>query len=199
MKKIAILVIGIALIFATGFLYIMLNRTSQGFTQAERDKALTALLGRKLKLTDTKTDPDYTEYKGKYLSFSYPSNTKPFDDQNKSDGPYYSKSSLDGYIASSENPFLWMSVQVYKADQGGLEDYSAIRVRELDPNTYQKSDVVINGVKGLLFIKTGASIGKQKEAFCLVNEKIYMILVQSSSEDLLNTVFNKITSTIKFY
>ena len=201
MKKIVILIVATVAILGAIFAYIMINRSAKGLSETERNAYLTKLLGRKLNLTGKTTQKEYTTYNGKYVSFIYPKDAQPFDDQNKPGAPYYAKNSLDGFVFSLGNPFLWGSVQVVPNTSGTdrLEDYSGIRVRLLDPNTYKESPVVVGGNKGLLFDKFDVSSGTEKIAFFLVNNRIYTVYVQGNSKEDLETLFNKMLTSLKIY
>lgn len=200
MKKILILIISIIAVFILIFAYIMLNKSSQGLSQAEKESALSKLLGRKLNSGDKSVGNVYIQYNGKYVSFVYPKDANPFDEQNKPGGAYFAKSSLETFVFSLSNPFIWASVQVLPNTSGtnNLEDYSGIRVRQLDLSTYKQSSIEINGYKGLLFDKAEITSGTEKTAFFLVNNRIYTVYVSSTNKNNLKTIFDRILSSLKF-
>jgi hypothetical protein len=200
MKKILILIIIIFLVILAVFAYIMLNKSAQGLSQAQRDAALAKLLGRKLNLSDKAPSKEYIPYKGKYVSFMYPKDATPFDEQNKPEGAYFAPNALESFTFSLSNPFLWASIEVLPMNTGtkSLEDYSGIIVRKLDPNTYKQSNISIAGKKGLQFDKKTVSSGSDKAAFFLVNSRIYVVYVSGSSANDLLILFNKLTSSLKF-
>ncbi len=200
MKKILVLTIIIIFIFAAAFAYIMLNKSAKGLSQAERDAALSNLLGRKLNLSDKVVQKDYVLHNGKYVSFIYPKDAKPFDEQNQPGGPYYSKDALENFTFSLQSPFLWGSIRVLPNTPGmsRLEDYSGIRVRRLDPNNYKESEITINGVKGLQYESINISSNTKKEAFFYLNNRIYFVLSEGNSKSDLVNLFEKVVGSLKF-
>jgi hypothetical protein len=198
MKKILFLVIVILSVVV--FAFVLLNKPPKSMSKAEQEAALTKLLGRKLNLSDKPVQKEYGLFKGKYVSFAYPNDAKPFDDQNKPEGAYFDKTALESFTFSLESPFRWVSVSVSPMPKGlnGLEEYPAIRVRQLDPTTYKQSEIISNGNKGLQYETPDNSSGTEKEAIFEVNNRIYTIHVQGGSKDGVANLYNRIISSLKF-
>lgn len=200
MRKILIVIIIAVFVIIAAF-FILLNQPGPKMSKAEQDAALTNLLGRKPNLTDSASVPkQYVQFNGKYVSFVYPSDAKPFDDQNKPTGAYFDKSALESFTFSLDNPFMWVSVSVSPSPVGmtRLEDNPAIRVRQLDPGTYKQSEITLGDNKGLQYEKPSSFAGTEKEAFFEVNNKFYMVLVSGSNQDDVVSLYNKILSSFKF-
>jgi hypothetical protein len=200
MKKILIVII-IAVVVIVAAFFILLNQPGPKMSKAEQDAALTNLLGRKPNLTGSASSPkQYIQFNGKYVSFVYPTDAKPFDDQNKPAGAYFDKTALESFTFSLQSPFMWVSVSVSPVPSGmtRLEDNPAIRVRQLDPGTYKQSAITIDGNKGLQYDKPSSFAGTEKEAFFSVNNKFYMVLVSGSNQDNVVSLYNKILSSLKF-
>lgn len=194
------MIAAVLLVLIAVLAFIMFNTPPKGMPKAEEEAALTKLLGRKLNLSDKPVQKEYILFNGKYVSFMYPADAKPFDEQNKPEGAYFDKTALESFTFSLESPFLWVSVSVLPLPSGvnSLGDYSGIRVRQLDPATYKQSEISLSGNNGLQYEKPESSAGTEKEAFFDVNKRIYMVHVQGSNKDNVVSLYAKIISSLKF-
>lgn len=197
MKKLFVAIILILIAAFAFIIFIVLNRQTRVLSQAEKEKALANILGRKPVLSDSAAKVKYTEFKGKYISFMYPENAQRFEGAEK-EGPYFDKTALESFTFSLSNPFLWTIIEVIPAPAGvyKLEDYSGVRGRQFDPG-YKQSTVSANGQTGLEFNRAGNS-GIEKTAIFFLNGKIYSFSVQGGDSKAVDSLFIKIISSLKF-
>lgn len=78
---------------------------------------------------------------------------------------------------------------------GGLEDYPAVRLREVR-SEYKRAKLIIDGVAGLAYFRTGQEA--EKSGFFLKNGKIYTISISGVNSEEVEKLFDEIISSVSF-
>jgi hypothetical protein len=175
--------------------FLVLNHSAKSLTQAEKEAALTNILGRQPILTNN--EPTGTvQYKGKYATFSYPAKAVVY--TYKDPNIVKNKSELEMFSFDINNPRLIFNFSV--SDNSGsiadAKDISGAIFRENQVNGYSQSELSINGAKGPVFAKQGAQA--EKTGFWLVNNKLYTFSVTGSDYEEVVNLFDAITASLEF-
>lgn len=197
MKKIGIALLLIFILAVILVVINFLNQPSKQMTAAEKEAAIAKLLGRKPNLTTSDAPTGDKEYKGKYISFMYPeAATTKKQLLNGEEIPY---TGLELFIFGLENPKLTTYVEVIEAPQNvlSINDYPAVKLRQIQANIYEQKDVFIGNTQGLVFDKK-SNMGFEKTAFFLVDKKVYSFSIQSPDSKTIEELFNNIIASAKF-
>ena len=185
----------LAVVLISGFL--ILNHQAKPLSEADKEKALTNLLGRPVVLKEKKVATGNTFHQGKYVSFYYPAAAIVFTP--KYNGKPYPSSNLEDFFLSlGDNPRTDVTTSVVAPSSliVHLEDYPAVRFRQSEPGIYQQSTISAGLETGLSFTKTEG--GFEKTAFFMVNGRIYIFSVQNGDTKTATDLYNEIVSTAKF-
>jgi len=200
MRKVILLIFTIFIVLGVVFAFFILNRPAKELTQAEKEKVLTQIVGRKLNLTGNDIPTGDITYKGKYSSFIYPAAGKIYhqivNGKEAKDG-----GALDYFSFDLNDPSVNVVTEVISAPASAISvsDYPAVSLRKTQHNAYKEVVIQTNtGVGGIGFNKQDET-GFEKTGFFLINGKIYSFSVKSADEKLLNEVFGKLISSLKFY
>ena len=197
MKKIIIFLL---VVFATIFLaiaFFIINQPSKQLTDAEKEKALVDLLGRKVNTGDKDVPKGDTEYRGKLYSFSYPKSATVA--QRLFNGTPVPETGLESFIIQMNSPKMSLFTQAIEVPitVQNLEDYPGVRLRETQSNLYEKSKVTAGEVRGLVFVKDDLS-GYEKTAFFYLKSVVYSFSFQGSDSKAVNELFLKVMGSLKF-
>jgi len=193
MKKIilALFLIVIAIFFIAVFL--ILNRSSRGLTDAEKAQDLSKILGRPVVLKDKTVVTGDILYKGKYYSFLYPEAATKYSANADKD------TSLESFRFDLGSPHIYIVTEANVATPGQklLDDNSGVRLREVQSTIYQQATISAAGQSGLAFSKNNVD-GVEKSGFFLVNGKYYSISLVGSDKSAIDDLFTKIITSLKF-
>lgn len=197
MKKFIIALFLIAILASVFWLFYFLNKPLKEMSEAQKEAAIAKILGRKPNLSTKDAPTGNTEYKGKYILFSYPAGATI--KKQMLNGQEVVYKGLELFMFGLENPKLNASIEVINAPENitSINDYPSVRLRQIQSNLYQDSDVFVGNEKGLAFTKQ-SSTGFEKTAFFFLKGKIYSFSLQSPDSKKLEEVFNDIIASVKF-
>ena len=195
MKKIFILISTILFVIAVYFIFF--NSPPKSLSSQQRQKALSGILGRNPVLNVNTATGDVL-YKGKYMSFMYPAAANIYKRTVNGRQVQYS-GDLDYFSFDTQSPRLTLVSEVIQAPKSVLSvnDYPAVRLRQIESGTYHQSQLTADSQNGLAFDKGGSS-GFEKTGFFYLNSKIYSFSVTGSDSKNVQDLFNKIMTTLKF-
>lgn len=197
MKKPFSVVLFILLIIAIIVGFNILNSKGKPLTEAQKNQALTNILGRKPNLTDSVVKGNKT-YKSKYISFLYPAQATIYTyiDPNIKNDPNV----LDIFSFDISNPRLVFNYSAisYTNSVAKVSDIPDVRLRQLESNSYVQSTAFAGGVEGLGFEKTDETGTIEKTAFFLVNGRSFSFSLQGSDSKGIENLYNLILQSLKF-
>lgn len=177
--------------------FMLLNRSADPLTQSEKQQALSKILGRPVVLKEKKVATGDILYKGKYISFLYPSAaeiTTP-----KVNGIPVLSSDLENiYFSVGDSSRINATITISRASSAetSIVDDPAVRLRQLQKDLYKQTEVTVDGQRGLEFEKNDQVI--EKIAFFFINNKIYTFAVDGSDRKSMTDLYNKIILSLKF-
>ncbi len=194
MKKFIVLGLIILVVIGIIFLFNILNSSSKSLSQAEKETAIAKILGRKPNLTDDAPKGD-TQYKGKYVSFMYPTKAKTYTyiDTNFAQN----ESLLETFSFDIYNPRLIFNFSIVEntANLRDVSEISGVKLRQDKTRGYKQVELTIDGHKGLVFEKDGNQ--PEKTGFFIVNNKVYSFSVTGNSfKDVVGLFDNLVKTTI---
>lgn len=197
MKKVVLIVLFLIIAIAVFSVFMVLNRSVKPLSEAERQQALTKILGRKINLTEKSAPQGELQYKGKYMSFVYPSSAEII--VSTINGKVLEKSGLEQFSFSFDSPKIFVFIEVIQTNSNvlTLTDYPGVRLRQAQPEIYKQASIVADNQQGLSFEKHDNS-GFEKTAFFFVNGKIYSFSVMGGNLKAVGALFNKIVLSVKF-
>jgi len=197
MKKIVLVALFLVVVIAVFSVFMVLNRTTKPLSEEEKQQALTKILGRRLNLTEKAPSQEYIQYKGKYVSFAYPSSAEKI--TSIINGKEQEKSGLEQFSFNFDSPKVYTFFEVIQANSNELTltDYPSVRLRQVQSEIYSEASVTADNRQGLSFEKHDNS-GFEKTAFFFVNGRIYSFSVMGGDLKAVETLFNKLISSIKF-
>lgn len=197
-KKILFILLIIVVILASISVYIFLNYPSKNMSEAEKEAALTNILGRKPNLSEKQVAKGNFTYKGKYVSFLYPAAGSVYiprvNGQVQKDNW-----NLDSFNFDLDNPHTTVLVTVSQAPGGvtSINDYPGVRLRQIQSGTYQQKDVFADNHSGFVFNRQDNS-GFEKTAFFYLNNRIYIFSIIGIDLKAVEDVFKTIITSAKF-
>ncbi len=175
--------------------FLVLNHATKSLNEAEKQSALTNILGRQPILSDN-TPTGNKQYGGKYANFIYPAKAViyPYKDPNI----VKNKSELDMFSFDISSPRLVLNFSVSDNSSSiiGIKDDSGAIFRANIINGYLQSSLSVSGSKGLVFAKAGEQ--PEKTGFWLFNNRIYTLSVTGSDYQEVVNLFDNITASLKF-
>jgi len=195
LSRIIIIALLILLAVVSLTVFLILNHSAKSLTQAEKEAALVNILGRKPILTNNEATGTVV-YNGQYASFSYPAKAVIY--TYKDPNIVKNKSELEMFSFDINNPRLILNFSV-SSNSGSLvdaKDISGAIFRENQANGYSQSELLINGAKGLVFVRQAAQA--EKTGFWLVNDKLYTLSVTGSDYQEVVNLFDVIAISLKF-
>ena len=197
MKKFVFIILILIIILAGFSVFVVLNRSTKPLSEAEKQQALTKLLGRKINLTEKVAPQGDTQYKGPYTSFTYPASAKIITPI--INGKIQEKPGLDQFSFSFDSPSIYAFIAVLKANANvlTLTDDPSVRLRQAQPEIYKQTSITTDKQQGLSFEKHDNS-GFEKTAFFFVNGRIYSFSVMGGNLKSVEALFNKIVLSVKF-
>lgn len=197
MKKIVLIVLFLIIVLAGFSVFMVLNRSTKPLSEAEKQQALTKILGRKINLTEKVAPQGELQYKGKYVSFVYPASAKQIVPM--INGKVQEKSGLDQFSFSFDSPSIYTFIEVIQANSNvlTLTDYPSVRLRQVQSEIYNQTSIAADNQQGLSFEKHDNS-GFEKTAFFFVNGRIYSFSVMGGDLKAVEALFNKIILSVKF-
>ena len=176
--------------------FIILNRPSNGLTEAEKQAALSKILGRPLVTKEKYIPTGNTVYKGQYASFAYPEAAEIF--VPKVDGSPMKTGNLEDFDLDLGDPRIHLVSSVAQVSSStALEDLPSIRLRQDQSSNYKQIKITAGGKDGLLF-ESSDSEGNLKTAFFLVNSKVFIFSVSGADSKRIDALSSQIFSTLKF-
>jgi hypothetical protein len=190
-----ILLVIIIIVFVAAF--IILNRSATPLTEAEKQQALTKILGRPVVLNEKKVPIGDILYKGKYISFLYPAAAE-INTPQINGIPIESKNLEDFYFSVGEDPRIYATITVSQASpvEASITDDPGVRLRQSQKDIYKQTEVTVDGQHGLSF-ETGDQV-IEKIAFFFINNRIYTFSVSGSDRKSMTDLYNKIILSLKF-
>lgn len=166
-------------------------------SEVEKEAAIAKILGRKPNLMGKNVPIGDVEFKGKYISFMYPAAAT--ERKQLLNGEELSYTGLELFIFVLENPKLTANVEVINAPQNiiSINDYPGVKLRQIQSNIYNQTDVFVGNARGLAFDKQTNS-GYEKTGFFFLNNKIYSFSVQSPDSKAAEELFSKVIASLKF-
>jgi hypothetical protein len=175
--------------------FLILNHSSKSLNEAEKEAALTNILGRQPILNDN-TPVGNKQYNGKYASFIYPAKAVIY--TYKDPNIVKNKSELDMFSFDISSPRLVLNFAVSdnSSSIADIKDDSGAIYRADKANGYSQSKVAVSGSKGLVFAKAGEH--PEKTGFWLFNNRIYTLSITGSDYQEVVNLFDSITASLKF-
>lgn len=197
MKRIVLIVLLLIIALFVLSVFMILNRSTKPLSEAQKQQALTKILGRKINLTEKAAPQGDLGYKGTYISFVYPASAKIIVPM--INGKVQEKSGLDQFSFSFDSPSIYTFIEVVKANSNvlSLTDYPSVRIRQIQPEIYKETVITTNNQQGLSFEKHDNS-GFEKTAFFFVNGRIYSFSVMGGNLKAIEVLFNKTILSVKF-
>lgn len=169
--------------------YILSQPPKDTLSKEFKEEAVTKLLGRKAQLEVKNVATGNKEYKGKHISFSYPAKALIYTYRNSS-----TSATLEDFSFDIKSPKIVFNMRVTEV-AGGLEDSPAVRLREVR-SEYEKEELIIDGVAGLAYFKTGQEA--EKSGFFMKSGKFYSVSITGSSGEEVEKLFDEIISSVSF-
>jgi hypothetical protein len=198
LKRIFLLLflMAVAAFFISSF--AVLNRPSKSLTKTEEQQALENILGREVNTEVTPVPLGDTLHQGKYVSFLYPKAAKQFIALDNGQPVKFNDLEHFSFDISDSNLHFFSQVLVYPSIQS-VSDYSGVRLRQSEPDTYTQSLVTSSDKQnGLAFANYDSQAGYQMTGFFLVNGKIYTFSIQGPDQQAVKNLFEEIIPTVKF-
>ena len=198
MKKILLALLLAAVVILTAGVLIIVNRSPKGMSEAEKEKALTSILGRKVDLKGKQVAKGDVEHKGKYLFFLYPASASVYH-QLVNGKEALDLGALEYFSFDMTDPRVIVNTEVVQAPSSvnRLIDYPGVRIRQTQADVYTQTQVEADSTEGFAYDKKD-STGFEKTALFYTNGKIYIFSFQSVDQKVLVQVFNKVINTAKF-
>ena len=175
--------------------FLVLNHSAKSLSEAEKEAALTNILGRQPILNNNEATGT-VQYKGEYATFSYPAKAVIY--TYKDPNIVKNNSELEMFSFDINNPRLIFNFSV--SDNSGniidVKDSSGAIFREDKANGYSQSELSIGDAKGLVFAKQGTQA--EKTGFWLTNNKLYTLSVTGSDFTEVVKLFDAITAGLEF-
>jgi hypothetical protein len=187
----------IALVIVAGvILLIFLISKPRPLSEAEKEKALTTILGRTPRLINSNTVQGEVEYKGKYASFLYPASAKVY--KVTVNGKEVNTGALEYFDYDLQSPRINVATEVLQAPEvvKSLDDFPAVRLREQD-STYHRSQITADNNQGFSFERI-VDFSFEKTGFFLVNGRIYTFSATGGDEKSITSLFEKMIGSLKF-
>jgi len=131
-----------------------------------------------------KKETTWTTYKGKYVSFSYPTDANIYKNS-------LSPAVLESFSCGTISPRISLAVQV--APNDSLDDYPAVMLRRSD-NNYRETEGELGGSRVAVFSKE--TDGAEKSGFLEKNGKIYSIVVVGGQIQLVEEYYSKVIGSV---
>jgi hypothetical protein len=192
MKKIIFAIFLLLLAALLIIVFLILNRSANGLTQAEENQDLTRILGHPASLKDKVIPTGNVLFKGKYYSFAYPASATKYK-------PNQVDTSLESFDFDMSSPRIYAVSEVIAATpmQKKLDDNSGVRMRQAQSSLYQQSAITADNQPGLSFEKNDTD-GVEKSGFFLVNGKYYSFSLVGSDKQSIDGLFLQLMSSLKF-
>lgn len=196
MKKIILVLLTIAIVISVSLTLYFLNKPAKELSKAEKEAAIAKILGRKPNLTNNTKTGD-TQYKGKFVSFNYPAAAVIY--IQKLNGVPVKQTNLEYFSFDLSDPKLTFSMEVVQVpvSVGSLEDYPAVKLREIESNLYLKSDILIGDKTGLVFEKNDNN-KFEKSVFFYLSDKVFSLTISGSDQKGNEELYNKVIGSLKF-
>ena len=192
LKRIILLILSVIIVTLFVTVFLILNRSTAGLTDTQKQQALTKILGRPVLLKDKAIVAGDVLYKGKYYSFLYPEAATKYNSAQVD-------TSLESFKFDLSSPRIYAVTEVVAAEsnQRVLDDNSSIRLREVQNTIYHQATVRADGESGVSFERNDAD-GAEKTAFFLVNGKYYSFSLVGNDKQSIEDLFVKIIASLKF-
>lgn len=196
MKRFIILVLVVFLIVFIIITFLFLNHSPKNLSNAQKEAAIAKILGRKPNLTNNTKTGD-TQYKGKYVSFTYPAAAVIYTQM--LNGKPVEQTNLEYFSFDLSSPKLVFSMEVIQVSQSVqvLEDYPGVKLREIENDIYAKKEVSADDKNGLVFERISDN-GFEKTAFFYLGGKIFSLTVSGSDQKTGEQLYMKVISSLKF-
>lgn len=196
MKKLAIFILVIIIIFGLISGFILLNSKPDEMSQAQKEKALAQMLGRK-----ANTNPEIKTgsgiYSGKFVEFSYPAAAEEY--KYRAENTKDNKSILETFSFDLKMPRLILNFTVIDTPASKFDDVPSLRFRENTSSGYTKSDAKADGVAGVSYKKDkDGEFLAEKSTFFLKDGKSYTFSVTGSSLIEVEKLSDQIINSIVF-
>lgn len=197
-KKIAIAILIIIAFIAVISVYIFLNWPVKSLSTAEKEVALTNILGRKPNLNEKQSAKGNLEFKGNTVSFLHPAAGSIF--VHRVDGKIQKDNwNLDSFSFDLDDPRTKILVTVSQApsDVTSINDYSGVRLRQLQFEVYLQKDVLVDSHSGFVFSRQDNS-GFEKTAFFYFKNRIYIFSIIGNDLKSVEDVYKTVIQSAKF-
>lgn len=196
-RKLLILVVILGLVFLGIIGSIMLNSKPDKLSEAEKEKAIAGILGRKPNM-NANIKTGNTAYDGKNIYFEYPAKAVIYD--YVSENKKKNKSIIEMFSFDIDNPRLILNYSAEeKTGLTDLDDEPAVSLREDKSRGYIREEIEIDGVSGLSYSKeAGGGDRAEHSIFILKDGVLYSISVSGASLEDVNELFEQIISSAVF-
>lgn len=180
----------LALIIISGAIafYILSQPPKEKLSQEFKEKAVTKLLGRKAQLEAKNIPTGNTEYKGKFINFSYPAKAVIYEYRDNKNS-----ANLEDFSFDIKSPKLVFNMTVTSA-AANLDEIPAVRLRETRGYEYKKEIKKIAGVDGYIYYKSGTD--PEKSGFFIGNSKLFTLTVTGVTDEEVGKLFDEIISSV---
>jgi hypothetical protein len=193
MKKLLIGLLILGLVVGAAFAAITVFYKPGNLTQAERDKALTKMLGRKVELSPTTASTAWVKHTGKYLSLLRPQAATEY----TADKAEIAKNTtiLEKIDFGQTHPRLTIVVLVTNANGATkVDDASGVGLRKNQPKEYTQKPVKIGPYNGLRFVKKD---GTEDTSFLYANGRFYSFAVSGGQGVDLEDTTNRLLESVE--
>ncbi len=197
MKKWISVIILLIIIVIVGILFSVLSQPSkEKLSKDFKEQAITKLLGRKAKLDVAPEKTGNVEYKGKYISFSYPAKAEIY--TIKDPGFASSSALLENFSFDIRSPRLIFNMAILKNNgkAKSVDDNPGVKLRQNAPFTYKETLVTIDGVYGKVYARRDEE--PEKTGFFLHNDMMYSLSVTGTVFEDVQSLFDSLVKSITF-
>lgn len=162
------------------------------FSNAERNKLLELLLGRKANLTPNIINSQWKEYSGSSITFAYPYSARVYPPESP-----IPREPLDQLHFSIGEPRTYMTIQVIPfADLTSLNEYPSVSYRLANPTTYRVHHTTLRGYSGIGFTTQQSEQG-EFSSFYFIHGKVYLFDATGVDFHAVETLYIQILASVQ--
>lgn len=196
-KKILLALVFLFLLGGVVAFYFLSQPPKETLSEEFKNEAATRILGRKAQLDEDNTPTGDTEFKGKFISFSYPAKALVYEYKDPSFKSNDTR--LEDFSFDIKEPRLVFNLQVLQnsGSIASIDDYPPARMRSNPSSGYiQRSIESSDGVPGSAYsLRSSAS---EESGFFLKDNRIYSLSVTGSNPEEIKKLFDSIVKTVSF-
>ncbi len=193
MTKFLIAILITCFILLLGFIYLSLPSTTH-YSDSQKEKKVSSLLGRKANLTDEKTGS--ATYKDAYLTFEYPANAVIY---KYKDPSFASRAgTLAAFSYDLSNPKIVFNYTASKRDNiKNLSDDPSYQLRKNPERGYKMITKKIGEISIEEFTKD-SSLESERSVFIMKDGAEYIFTILGSDKENLDKLVAELLKSLRF-